>query len=100
MNANILRLTAVALSLLAPVGAHSQGVIGGVNNGAEKGDQRIAVEIKSFTSPSMVTEFHSALGQFLLGSLNMKTGKLPEAEKALTGKLLIGPLRKLLGRAR
>ena len=33
--------------------------------GAEKGDQRIAVEIKSFTSPSMVTEFHSALGQFL-----------------------------------
>jgi hypothetical protein len=33
--------------------------------GAERGDQRIAVEVKSFTSPSMVTEFHSALGQFL-----------------------------------
>ena len=33
--------------------------------GAEKGDQRIAVEVKSFISPSMVTEFHSALGQFL-----------------------------------
>ena len=33
--------------------------------GAERGDQRIAVEIKSFTSPSMVTEFHSAVGQFL-----------------------------------
>jgi hypothetical protein len=43
MNANILKLTAVALTLLAPVGARSQGVIGGVNNGvnngAEKGDQ-------------------------------------------------------------
>jgi hypothetical protein len=33
--------------------------------GAERGDQRIAVEVKSFTGLSMVTEFHSALGQFL-----------------------------------
>ena len=33
--------------------------------GAEKGDMRIAVEIKCFTGPSMVAEFHAALGQFL-----------------------------------
>jgi hypothetical protein len=33
--------------------------------GAERGDRRIAIEVKSFTSPSMVTEFHAALGQFL-----------------------------------
>ena len=33
--------------------------------GAEKEDQRIAVEIKSFSRPSMVAEFHTALGQFL-----------------------------------
>jgi hypothetical protein len=33
--------------------------------GAKRGDRRIAVEVKSFTGPSMVTEFHSALGQFL-----------------------------------
>ncbi|PIE00670.1 MAG: fatty-acid oxidation protein subunit alpha [Thiothrix nivea] len=32
---------------------------------AEKGSQRIAVEIKNFLSPSMVSEFHTALGQFL-----------------------------------
>jgi hypothetical protein len=33
--------------------------------GAEKGDRRIAVEIKSFLGPSVVTDFHYALGQFL-----------------------------------
>jgi hypothetical protein len=32
---------------------------------AEKGNQRIAVEIKSFLHPSVVNEFHTALGQFL-----------------------------------
>jgi XisH protein len=32
---------------------------------AEKGEQRIAVEIKSFISPSVLTDFHAALGQFL-----------------------------------
>lgn len=32
---------------------------------AEKGSERIAVEIKNFLSPSMVSEFHTALGQFL-----------------------------------
>ena len=32
---------------------------------AEREDQRIAVEIKSFISPSNVSEFHTALGQFL-----------------------------------
>jgi XisH protein len=33
--------------------------------GAEKEGQKIAVEIKSFISPSNVSEFHTALGQFL-----------------------------------
>jgi len=32
---------------------------------AEKAGQKIAVEIKSFLSPSAVADFHSALGQFL-----------------------------------
>jgi hypothetical protein len=32
---------------------------------AEKGERRIAVEIKSFISPSVVADFHLALGQFL-----------------------------------
>jgi XisH protein len=33
--------------------------------GAEKGGERIAVEVKSFLGPSLVTDFHAALGQFL-----------------------------------
>ena len=33
--------------------------------GAEKQGQKIAVEIKSFISPSNVSEFHTALGQYL-----------------------------------
>lgn len=32
---------------------------------ADLGDRKIAVEIKSFLSPSNVSEFHTALGQFL-----------------------------------
>lgn len=32
---------------------------------AERGKEKIAVEIKSFTSPSNISEFHMALGQFL-----------------------------------
>ncbi|MDQ5768028.1 XisH family protein [Thiothrix subterranea] len=32
---------------------------------AERENQRIAVEIKCFLSPSPVSEFHTALGQFL-----------------------------------
>ncbi len=32
---------------------------------AEKNNQLIAVEIKSFLSPSNVSEFHGALGQFI-----------------------------------
>ena len=32
---------------------------------AEKDQQKIAVEIKSFNRPSLIAEFHLALGQFL-----------------------------------
>lgn len=32
---------------------------------AERGDERIAIEIKSFITSSLVSEFHAALGQFL-----------------------------------
>lgn len=32
---------------------------------AEKDNARIAVEIKSFLAPSLTSEFHTALGQFL-----------------------------------
>lgn len=33
--------------------------------GAEKDGRKIAVEIKSFAQPSVISEFHSALGQYL-----------------------------------
>lgn len=32
---------------------------------AEKGDEKIAVEIKSFLGSSAITEFHDALGQYM-----------------------------------
>ncbi len=32
---------------------------------AEKNQQKIAVEIKTFNRPSLISEFHGALGQFL-----------------------------------
>lgn len=32
---------------------------------AEKTNQKIAVEVKSFIGPSLITEFHLALGQYL-----------------------------------
>ena len=32
---------------------------------AERGDEKIAVEVKSFIAPSTISEFHTALGQFL-----------------------------------
>lgn len=33
--------------------------------GAERGSQQIAIEVKSFNSPSAISEFHKAVGQFL-----------------------------------
>lgn len=33
--------------------------------GAERNNQQIAVEVKSFNSPSAISEFHKAVGQFL-----------------------------------
>lgn len=33
--------------------------------GAERGNQQIAIEVKSFNSPSAISEFHKAVGQFL-----------------------------------
>ena len=33
---------------------------------AERGKEKIAVEVKSFMQPSMVYDFHQALGQFML----------------------------------
>ncbi|KYC40293.1 fatty-acid oxidation protein subunit alpha [Scytonema hofmannii PCC 7110] len=32
---------------------------------AERGSEKIAVEVKSFIAPSTISEFHTALGQFL-----------------------------------
>ncbi len=32
---------------------------------AEKGEQKIAIEIKSFIGPSLIADFHIALGQFM-----------------------------------
>lgn len=31
----------------------------------QKEDQKIAVEVKSFLSPSTISEFHAAVGQFM-----------------------------------
>jgi hypothetical protein len=39
---------------------------------AERENQRIAVEVKTFLAPSMIAEFHSALGQFLNYRLALK----------------------------
>ncbi|MEA5554475.1 XisH family protein [Anabaena cylindrica UHCC 0172] len=39
---------------------------------AEKGEEKIAVEIKSFISSSNISEFHTALGQFLNYHLALK----------------------------
>ncbi|MEM9007894.1 MAG: XisH family protein [Cyanobacteria bacterium P01_F01_bin.86] len=40
---------------------------------AERGDEKIAVEIKSFLNPSAVTDFYAALGQFLSYRLALAT---------------------------
>ena len=32
---------------------------------AERGEERIAIEIKSFSNPSLIHDFHAALGQYL-----------------------------------
>ncbi len=48
--------------------------------GAEKGREKIAVEIKNFASASKVSEFHTALGQFI----NYRTAlRLEEPERIL-----------------
>ena len=47
---------------------------------AEKEGRKIAVEIKSFIAPSLVSEFHTALGQFI----NYRTAlKVQEPERHL-----------------
>jgi hypothetical protein len=40
--------------------------------GAERDDQYIAVEVKTFLAPSNLSEFHAALGQFLNYRLALK----------------------------
>ena len=47
---------------------------------AEKAGRKIAVEIKSFLNPSVITDFHSALGQFLNYRLALK---MSEPERTL-----------------
>ena len=47
---------------------------------AEKEGRKIAVEIKSFSAPSLISEFHTALGQFV----NYRTAlQAQEAERRL-----------------
>lgn len=46
---------------------------------AERGEEKIAVEIKSFISPSPVSDFHTALGQFLNYRIVLEV-KEPERE--------------------
>lgn len=40
---------------------------------AERSGEKIAIEIKSFLNPSAITDFHSALGQFLSYRLALKS---------------------------
>lgn len=47
---------------------------------AEKAEQKIAVEIKSFLNTSAITDFHSALGQFLNYRLALQ---MSEADRVL-----------------
>ncbi|MBD2774288.1 XisH family protein [Iningainema tapete] len=47
---------------------------------AEKAGRKIAVEIKSFLNPSAITDFHSALGQFLNYRLALQ---MREADRTL-----------------
>ncbi|MEM9092733.1 MAG: XisH family protein [Cyanobacteria bacterium P01_F01_bin.53] len=46
---------------------------------AERGEEKIAVEIKSFISPSPISDFHTALGQFLTYRIILKE-KEPERQ--------------------
>jgi XisH protein len=46
---------------------------------AERGEEKIAVEIKSFISPSPISDFHTALGQFLTYRI-MLEAKEPDRE--------------------
>jgi hypothetical protein len=47
---------------------------------AEKENRKIAVEIKSFSAPSLISEFHKALGQFI----NYRTAlEVKEPERCL-----------------
>ena len=40
--------------------------------GAERGEERIAIEIKSFVSPSLLNEFQTALGQFMVYAMLLR----------------------------
>jgi hypothetical protein len=45
---------------------------------AEKGGKKIAVEIKSFAGGSTISEFHTALGQFLNYRIALEVSNEPE----------------------
>lgn len=45
---------------------------------AEKGGRKIAVEIKSFVSSSTISEFHTALGQFLNYRIALESSEEPD----------------------
>ena len=45
---------------------------------AEKAGRKIAVEVKSFVSGSTISEFHTALGQFLNYRIALETSEEPE----------------------
>jgi XisH protein len=45
---------------------------------AEKGGRKIAVEVKSFAGGSTISEFHTALGQFLNYRIALEISKQPE----------------------
>ncbi len=46
--------------------------------GAEKEERKIAVEVKSFASGSVISEFHTALGQYLNYKIALENSKEPD----------------------
>lgn len=41
--------------------------------GAHKGERKIAIEIKSFVNPSVISDFHTAVGQFINYRIALET---------------------------
>jgi CRISPR/Cas system-associated exonuclease Cas4 (RecB family) len=60
---------------------------------AERGEEKIAVEVKSFVSPSPISDFYTALGQFLTYKIMLE---VREPDRQLVSSDTSGDLRDIL----